>query len=102
MSIVQGSKVKIIGTHYATGQTIAQLTNATPQPKLDTMVQATQIYLNPTYSYHSSGDPKIREIQMNLNRDYHNWIGLKKLKMHEAKAIFENGLRLSPLFFKIR
>lgn len=25
----------------------------------------------------SSGDPKIREIQMALNRDYHKWIGLK-------------------------
>lgn len=25
----------------------------------------------------SSGDPKIREIQMCLNRDYHNWIGLR-------------------------
>lgn len=25
----------------------------------------------------SSGDPKIREIQMFLNRDYHNWIGLR-------------------------
>lgn len=25
----------------------------------------------------SSGDPKIREIQMNLNRDYHKWIGLR-------------------------
>lgn len=25
----------------------------------------------------SSGDPKVREIQMNLNRDYHKWIGLK-------------------------
>lgn len=25
----------------------------------------------------SSGDPKIREIQMNLNRDYYKWIGLK-------------------------
>ncbi|MGL5438766.1 MAG: glycoside hydrolase domain-containing protein, partial [Filifactoraceae bacterium] len=25
----------------------------------------------------SSGDPKIREIQMCLNRDYHRWIGLK-------------------------
>lgn len=25
----------------------------------------------------SSGDPKIREIQMNLNRDYYKWIGLR-------------------------
>lgn len=24
-----------------------------------------------------NGDPKIREIQMNLNRDYHKWIGLR-------------------------
>ena len=57
-------------------QTSAGLAGAKVNGIADPMIFKALLNMD-AYVLVSSGDPKIREIQMNLNRDYHKWIGLK-------------------------
>lgn len=57
-------------------QTSAGLAGAKVNGIADPMIFKALLNMD-AYVLVSSGDSKIREIQMNLNRDYHKWIGLR-------------------------
>ncbi|WP_347449170.1 glycoside hydrolase domain-containing protein [Terrisporobacter vanillatitrophus] len=57
-------------------QASAGLTGSNVNGIANTMIFKALLTMD-AYVLVSSGDPKIREIQMNLNRDYYKWIGLR-------------------------